>query len=161
MTLYGYCLGGGFELPLACHFRLAAEMGAQIGLPEMDLGTVPAWGGSARLSKRFGRDVALEMVLRARKISGPDALHYGIVNELWPVAELKERAILLAEELAAMPRVAVQGMLETIVGCEDKTLETLIRQERKAVQSCRGTADQAEGMAAFMQKRKPVFNQQS
>ena len=70
-TLFGFCLGGGLELPLGCHFRLAAAEGAQIGLPEMDLGTVPAWGGSARLSKCVGRNHALDMILRAKKISGP------------------------------------------------------------------------------------------
>ena len=71
VTLFGYCLGGGLEVPLGCHFRLAAEQGAQIGLPEMDLGTVPAWGGSARLSKCVGRNHALDLILRGKKISGP------------------------------------------------------------------------------------------
>jgi len=60
-VLYGYCLGGGLELPLACHFRLAAAEGAKIGLPELDLGSVPAWGGSARLTRCIGRDQALDM----------------------------------------------------------------------------------------------------
>ena len=69
-VLYGYCLGGGLELPLACHFRLAAAEGARIGLPELDLGTVPAWGGSARLTRCIGRNHALDMILRAKKISG-------------------------------------------------------------------------------------------
>ncbi|MEC7266148.1 MAG: enoyl-CoA hydratase/isomerase family protein, partial [Pseudomonadota bacterium] len=67
-TLFGYCLGGGLELPLACHFRLAAAQGAKIGLPEMDLGTVPAWGGSARLPRVVGRDAAIDMILRGRMI---------------------------------------------------------------------------------------------
>ena len=83
-VLYGYCLGGGLELPLACHFRLAAEEGARIGLPELDLGTVPAWGGSARLTRCVGRDHALDMILRAKKISGPEALRIGLVNEVYP-----------------------------------------------------------------------------
>ena len=59
-TLFGFCLGGGLELPLACHFRIAAREGAQIGLPEMDLGSVPAWGGSARLPRIVGRNFALD-----------------------------------------------------------------------------------------------------
>ena len=70
-TLFGYCLGGGLELPLGCTFRLAAATGAQIGLPEMDLGLTPAWGGSARLAKTIGRTPALDMILRAKKVSGP------------------------------------------------------------------------------------------
>ena len=73
VTLFGHCLGGGLELPLACHFRIAAEEGAKIGLPEMDLGSVPAWGGSARLTRCVGRDHALDMILRGLKISGPRA----------------------------------------------------------------------------------------
>ena len=158
-TLFGYCLGGGLELPLGCHFRLAAEEGAQIGLPEMDLGTVPAWGGSARLSKRVGRSHALDMILRGKKISGPEALRIGLVNEVWPLAELKERAIALAEELAAQPALAVRGMLEMIVDSEEKTLDQLLAEERKAVMDTMGSADQIEGMMAFMEKRKPVFNQ--
>ena len=73
-TMFGYCLGGGLELPLACHFRLAATEGARIGLPELDLGTVPAWGGTARLTRTVGRAHALDMILRAKKIDGPTAL---------------------------------------------------------------------------------------
>ena len=69
-TLFGYCLGGGLELPLACHFRIAAATGAQIGLPEMDLGTVPAWGGSARLPRAVGQTYALDMILGEEKLMG-------------------------------------------------------------------------------------------
>jgi len=158
-TLFGYCLGGGLEVPLGCHFRLAADEGAQIGLPEMDLGTVPAWGGSARLSKCIGRDQALDMILRGKKIAGPEALHIGLVHEVWPLAELKDRALALAQELAAQPALAVRGMLEAIVGCENKTLDELLQAERRAVMQTMGTADQKEGMMAFLEKREPVFNQ--
>ena len=77
-TLFGYCLGGGLELPLACYFRLAASEDAKIGLPEMDLGAVPAWGGSARLPRCVGRDHALDMILRGRKIDGQEALRIGL-----------------------------------------------------------------------------------
>ena len=69
VTMFGYCLGGGLEVPLGCHFRLAAEEGAQIGLPELDLGAVPAWGGSARLAKCVGENQAMDMILRSKKIS--------------------------------------------------------------------------------------------
>ena len=74
VTMFGYCLGGGLEVPLGCHFRLAAEEGAQIGLPELDLGAVPAWGGSARLTKCVGENHAMDMILRSKKISGKRAL---------------------------------------------------------------------------------------
>jgi enoyl-CoA hydratase/carnithine racemase len=158
-TLYGYCLGGGLELPLACHFRLAAAEGANIGLPEMDLGSVPAWGGSARLTRCVGRDHALGMILRGRKISGPEALRIGLVHEVWPLAELFDRAVALAEELAAQPALAVAGMLRAIVGAEDRTLAENLALEREAVLQTLGTRDQREGMMAFLEKRRPRFNQ--
>lgn len=157
-TLFGYCLGGGLEVPLGCHFRLAAAEGAQIGLPEMDLGSVPAWGGSARLSKCVGRDQALNMILRGKKICGPEALQIGLVQEVWPLAELKSKALKLAEDLAAQPVQSVKGMLETIVGCEDKSLQDLLKAERRAVLNSLNTPDSREGMAAFIEKRRPMFN---
>jgi enoyl-CoA hydratase len=158
-VLYGYCLGGGLELPLACHFRIAAEEGAAIGLPELDLGTVPAWGGSARLTRCVGRAAALDMILRARRISGPEAYRIGLVHEVHPIDRLFERAEELAQELAAMPAVAVGEMIRCVVTAEHKTLDESVADERAAVNATRGTADQQEGMMAFLQKRKPVFNQ--
>ncbi len=158
-TLFGFCLGGGLELPLACHFRLAASAGAQIGLPEMDLGSVPAWGGSARLPRCVGRNTALDMILRGKKIDGAEALRFGLVNEVHPIDALKSAANALAAELAAQPRIAVKGMLDTIVGFETKSLAESLADERNAVRATQGTPDAAEGMQAFLEKRKPVFNQ--
>jgi len=158
VALNGYCLGGGLELPLACHFRLAAAEGARIGLPEMDLGSVPGWGGSARLSRTVGSAHALDMVLRARKVSGPEALRIGLVHEVWPLSELFDRALALAEELAAQPALAVAGMLRAIVGAQDRTLAENLALERKALLDTVGTSDQQEGMMAFLEKRRPRFN---
>ena len=158
-TLYGYCLGGGLELPLACHFRIAAETGAQIGLPEMDLGAVPAWGGSARLPRAVGRTYALDMILRGRKIDGREAYRIGLVSELVPIETIKDRAQALGEELAAQPRKAVESMLDVVVGHETKTLDESMADETAAVAANRDTHDSTEGMRAFMEKRKPVFNQ--
>ena len=157
-TLYGYCLGGGLELPLGCHFRLAAADGAKIGLPEMDLGSVPAWGGTARLTRCVGRDAALDMILRAKKISGPEALRIGLVHEVWPNDELQQRAQDLAHELAAMPSGAVAGVLECVVGAGEKSLEEALLAERSAVMATMGTPDQQEGMRAFLEKRRPRFH---
>jgi enoyl-CoA hydratase/carnithine racemase len=156
-TLFGYCLGGGLELPLACHFRLAAEEGAKIGLPELDLGSVPAWGGTARLTRCVGRDQALDMILRAKKISGPEAVRIGLVHEVHPLAKLKQAARDLAHELAAMPPVAVAGVLRCVVGKGDAPLREALAEERAAVLRCGRTKDQLEGMRAFLEKRKPVF----
>jgi enoyl-CoA hydratase len=158
-TLYGYCLGGGLELPLACHFRIAAETDAQIGLPEMDLGAVPAWGGSARLPRAVGRTYALDMILRGRKIDGREAYRIGLVSELVPIETIKDRAQALGEELAAQPHKAVESMLDVVVGHETKTLDESMADETAAVAANRDTHDSAEGMRAFMEKRKPVFNQ--
>jgi enoyl-CoA hydratase len=160
-VLCGYCLGGGLELPLACHFRLAAADGAKIGLPEMDLGTVPAWGGSARLTRCVGRDHALDMILRAKKISGPEALRIGLVTEVWPIDELFQKAQDLACELADMPALAVAGMLRSVVGAGEKPLAEGIAEERRAVVATMGTPDQREGIQAFLEKRKPRFNREA
>jgi len=157
-TLFGNCLGGGLELPLACHFRLAAADGARIGLPELHLGSVPAWGGSARLARRIGRDRALDLILRAKTVSGPEALSLGLVTEVWPNAELKQRAVDLADELAAMPRHAMGSMLRCLVTGDERTLEESLRDERAAFHATLGTSDMVEGLTAFMEKRKPVFN---
>ena len=156
-TLFGYCLGGGLELPLACHFRLAAVEGAKIGLPELDLGSLPAWGGTARLTRCVGRDAALDVILRAKKIDGPTALRIGLVQEIHPLAELKGAAHALALELAAMPPVAVAGVLRCVVGAGTAPLDEALAVEREAVLRCGRTRDQIEGMRAFMEKRRPVF----
>ena len=158
-TLFGFCLGGGLELPLACHFRLAADTGAQIGLPEMDLGTVPAWGGSVRLPRTIGRAYALDMILRGRKIDGAEAYRIGLVSELVGLEQLKDRAQALGEELASQPRLAIKSMLDNLVGFETKSLDESMADEIRAAILNRDTADAREGMMAFMEKRKPVFNQ--
>jgi enoyl-CoA hydratase len=158
-TFFGYCLGAGLELPLACHFRIAAGEGAKIGLPEMDLGSVPAWGGSARLPRLVGPQHALDMILRAKKIDGAEALRIGLVTEVVPLKDIKERAQLLGEKLAAQPRLAVKGVLDTVVNCDSKTLNESIEDEKQAVKSTLDTPDSQEGMAAFAEKRKPIFNQ--
>jgi enoyl-CoA hydratase/carnithine racemase len=156
-TLFGYCLGGGLELPLACHFRLAADEGARIGLPELDLGTVPAWGGTVRLTRTVGRANALDMILRVKRISGPEALAIGLVQEVHPLGELKDRAHGLALDLAERPPIAVEEVLRCVVEAGSVSLEEALDVERAAVQRCGRTKDQIEGMRAFVEKRRPVF----
>lgn len=157
-TLFGHCLGAGLELPLGCTFRLAAAEGASIGLPELHLGVTPAWGGSARLSKTVGRQHALDMILRAKTLNGPQAQTIGLVDEVWPLDELKTRATDLAVELASQPALAVRGMLDALYDCEGRTLADLLAAERSAVHATLGSDDAREGMLAFMEKRPPVFN---
>lgn len=158
VTMFGYCLGGGLEVPLGCHFRLAADEGAQIGLPELDLGAVPAWGGSARLAKCVGENQAMDMILRSKKISGKKALEIGLVHEIWPIKELKGAALSLAHELAAQPAQAVKSMMKVLVNSNDRELEELLVEERKAVKDNANTKDSKEGMLSFLGKRKPIFN---
>ena len=157
-TMFGYCLGGGLEVPLGCHFRLAADEGAQIGLPELDLGGVPAWGGSARLAKCVGENHAMDMILRSKKISGKKALEIGLVHEIWPIKELKGAALSLAHELAAQPAQAVKSMMKVLVNSNDRELDELLIEERKAVKENANTEDSKEGMLSFLEKRKPIFN---
>jgi enoyl-CoA hydratase/carnithine racemase len=157
-TLFGNCLGGGLELPLACHFRLAAQDGASIGLPELHLGSVPAWGGSARLVRAIGRAHAMNLILRAKTVSGPQALEMGLVTEVFPNTELKQRALDLADELAALPAAAMSAMLRCLLGSDDRTLDESMRDERAAFHDTLGSPDMVEGMTAFMEKRRPEFN---
>jgi enoyl-CoA hydratase len=156
-TLFGYCLGGGLELPLACHFRLAAAEGARIGLPELDLGTVPAWGGTVRLTRTIGRAAALDMILRARKIDGPEAYRLGLVHEVVPLADLKARAMDVAAELARQPATAVAGVLRAVDAAMTGSLDEALDREREAVRACASSPDQREGMRAFIEKRRPNF----
>jgi len=125
----------------------------------MELGATPAWGGSARLAKTVGRQHALDMVLRAKRLSGPEALDIGLVSAVWPLAELKNRAVTLAAELAAKPRLAVRSLLEALHDSEHKSLEALLAAERAGIHATMGTPDAQEGLSAFLEKRKPVFNQ--
>lgn len=157
-TLFGNCLGGGLELPLACHFRLAAQDGAHIGLPELHLGSVPAWGGSARLVRAIGRDHAMNLILRAKTVSGPQALDLGLVTDVCPNTELKQRALDLAVELAELPATAMAAMLGCLVNSDDRTLDESLRDERAAFHATLGSPDMVEGMTAFMEKRRPEFN---
>ena len=135
----------------------AAETGAKIGLPELDLGAVPAWGGTARLTRCVGRDHALDLILRAKKIDGPEAHRIGLAQEVHPLSELKAAAHALALELAAMPPVAVAGVLRCVVAAGAAPLDEAIAEERAAVLRCGATKDQIEGMRAFIEKRRPIF----
>ena len=101
------------------------------------------------------------MILRAKKISGPEALQIGLVNEVWPLDALFERAQVLASELAEKPALAVGGVLRCVVGAGAQPLAEGIAEERRAVLSTMGTADQQEGMRAFIEKRRPHFNRES
>lgn len=157
-TLFGHCLGGGLELPLACHFRLAADTGARIGLPELELGVIPAWGGTVRLTRCVGRAHALDMILRARKIDGAEALRIGLVQAVHPLQSLKAAAHALARELAAMPPQAMAAAMQCIDAADQLDSGDALALERRWVLAIAGSPAQREGFAAFAEKRKPDFN---
>jgi enoyl-CoA hydratase len=100
----------------------------------------------------------MNMILRAKTVSGPQAHDLGLVTEVWPNTELKQRAVELATELAALPATAMAAMLRCLVTADDRTLDESLRDERDAFHATLGSPDMIEGMTAFMEKRKPEFN---
>lgn len=155
-AIRGACVGGALEIALSCHFRIAAE-GARIGLPEIELGVVPAWGGTQRLARTVGRAHALDLMLRAKKISAEEALRIGLVNAVCKPEALLDRAGALAEELAAKPPLAVAGILKAVIQGEDRLLAEGLALEFEALERTSGSQDAQEGIMAFLEKRKPVF----
>lgn len=100
----------------------------------------------------------MNLILRAKSVSGPEALDLGLVTEVYPNAELKQRALDLAGELAALPATAMAAMLRCLVNSDDRALEESLRDERAAFHATLGSADMFEGMTAFLEKRRPKFN---
>lgn len=152
----GSAMGGGLELALACHFRIAAET-ARLGLPEIELGIVPAWGGTQRLARTVGRAHALDLMLRARKIDAAEALRIGLLSEVCHAAALQDRAHELARELGQKAPVAMAGILKAVIRGAEGTLEEGLALEFEAVEAAGRTEDAREGVMAFLEKRKPVF----
>ena len=155
-AIRGACVGGALELALGCHFRLAAQ-GARIGLPEIELGIVPAWGGTQRLTRTVGRAHALDLMLRAKKIGADEALRIGLVHEVCEPEELLERARALAGELAMKPPLAVAGILKAVIQGGPLRLHEGLDLEFEALTRTSGSKDAREGITAFLEKRQPVF----
>lgn len=155
-AIRGACIGGGLEIALGCHFRIAAH-GAKIGLPEVELGVVPAWGGTQRLTHTVGRARALEMMLRAQKLNAEEALAAGLVHAVCDPDELDDRAMSLGTELAAKAPLAVAGILDAVVEGATKPLEEGLQHEYAALERVVTSEDLQEGVLAFLQKRPPQF----
>jgi enoyl-CoA hydratase len=155
-AIRGACVGGGLELALGCHFRLAAE-GARIALPEIELGVVPAWSGTQRLTRTVGRAHALDLMLLAKKISAEEAYRIGLVHEVCKPEALLDRARALANELAEKPPLAVAGILKAVIEGGALPLREGLALEYEALERTSGTKDAQEGVMAFLEKRKPVF----
>ncbi len=152
----GFALGGGCELALACDLIIAAET-AQFGQPEIRLGTLPGGGGTQRLARAVGKAKAMEMVLTGDFISAAEALRRGLVNRVVPAAQCLAEAFRLAARIAAQPPVAVRLAKEAVNHAFESHLAEGLRFERRNYYLTFASEDQKEGMAAFLEKRPPVF----
>ncbi|WP_026841690.1 enoyl-CoA hydratase/isomerase family protein [Citrifermentans bremense] len=152
----GYALGGGLELALACDVIYASE-NAKFGFPEVTLGIIPGFGGTQNLARLIGPNRAKELVFSGRIITAAKGLEWGIVNELTPLPELKEKALGLAREMAKNGSVAVGYAKNAIVNGLNMTKEDGFRYESSLFGVLFATEDQKEGMGAFVEKRKAKF----
>jgi 2-oxoglutaroyl-CoA hydrolase len=152
----GYCFGVGFELALACDFRLASET-CLYALPEQLLGQIPGSGGSARLQKMVGVARAKDIVMRARRIAGRQAHDWGVATECVPDAELETATDALVGELRGFPPLAQRTAKKLLNDTEDASLSLAIELEGQAYGRLRSSEDFREGVEAFHAKRKPKF----
>jgi len=150
----GYALGGGCELAMMCDFILAADT-AKFGQPEIKLGVTPGMGGSQRLSHAVGKAKAMEMCLTGRMMDAEEAERAGLVARIIPAADLVEEALKTAATIAGMAPIAVKANKEMVNAAFDMGLAQGVQFERRLFHGLFGSADQKEGMAAFVEKRSP------
>ena len=153
----GFALGGGCELAMACDMIVAAE-DAAFGQPEILLGVMPGAGGTQRLTRAIGKARAMELILTGRTMSAREAEACGLVTSIVPAAATVDAALELAGRIAAMPPLAVRAAKAAILAADESSLAEGLAQEREAFFRLFDTADQSEGMAAFTQKRPPVWS---
>jgi enoyl-CoA hydratase/carnithine racemase len=157
-AINGYALGGGCELAMVCHFRLIGDSARTIiGLPEVNLGITPGWGGIQRLPRIIGKSKALEMILFSKRLSPQEALALGLVDRVVPSAELMKEAMALAVTLSKRPPLAVQAVLEGMHVGFEKGLQEGLLVDREWSRKLGQSKDAVEGMTAFFEKREPVF----
>ncbi len=158
-AINGNCFGGGLELAMACHLRLASQ-DAKLGLPEINIGTIPSFGGTRRLPKIVGRAKALELILTGRLISGEEAASIGLVNEACLPGELLDRAVSLARQVASKSSTAVEAATQATTDALESDIEKGGTLESHLSSELTGTSNMKEGLAAFLEKRSPVFKDQ-
>ncbi len=154
----GFALGGGCELAMMCDFILAADT-ARFGQPEINLGIFPGAGGTQRLTRAVGKSKAMDMILTARMMDAAEAERSSLVSRVFPADQLLPEALKIAERLAAMSPVALALAKQAVNRAFETTLAEGVRHERALFMPLFGTPDQKEGMAAFVEKRKPAFRQ--
>jgi len=152
----GYALGGGCELALACHMRIASE-NAALGLPEVGLGIIPGYGGTQRLPRLVGRGRALELILSGRLVKADEAERIGLVNRVVPREKLLDEAVATAEAILKNGPLALSAALECVDVGLDIGLDAGLRVESGHFGLLAASADTKEGLTAFVEKRPPKF----
>jgi enoyl-CoA hydratase len=154
-AINGFALGGGLELAMACHIRIAAET-AKMGLPEVTLGLIPGYGGTQRLTALVGKGKALEMIMTADMISAPDAFQLGLVNYVVSAEELLTKAEEMLQKILLRAPLAIASAIKA-VNASSKPGVNGFETEISEFSKCFGTDDFKEGVAAFLEKRKADF----
>ena len=149
----GYALGGGCELAMSCDIRICSDT-AVFGQPEVGLGITPGFGGTQRLARLVGAGMAKQLVYTARNIKSDEALRIGLVNAVYPLEELYAAAEKMAKQIASNAPIAVRAAKKAMNDGISLGIDDAVVCEEKAFGSCFGTADQQEGMGAFLEKRK-------
>lgn len=152
----GYALGGGCELALACHIRIASA-NARFGQPEVNLGVIPGYGGTQRLPRIVGSGIAAELILTGNPVGAEEALRIGLVNKVVPLQELLPTATSMLTTILEKGPVAVKLCLDAINATFDHSLADGLAKEARAFGAALATADAREGISAFLEKRKPGF----
>jgi enoyl-CoA hydratase len=152
----GFALGGGCEMAMMCDMAFAAET-AKFGQPEIKLGVIPGSGGTQRLAKWVGKAVAMDLVLTGRMIDAAEALRIGLVSRVYPADQLLDEAVKAAEAIAGYGLLSTMAAKEAVNRAYETTLSEGVRFERRLFHGLFGTADQKEGMAAFVEKREAKF----
>ena len=152
----GFALGGGCELAMMCDIILAADT-ARFGQPEINLGVLPGAGGTQRLTRAVGKAKAMDLCLTGRMMDAAEAERCSLVARVFPAAEMLDEALKVAAKIASQSRVAAAMTKRAVNVAYETTLTEGVRAERAMFLSLFGTPDQKEGMAAFAEKRKPVF----
>jgi enoyl-CoA hydratase/carnithine racemase len=157
-AMNGFAYGGGFELAMSCHFRfMIDDEKAKVGLTELDLGIMPGWGGTQRLTRLIGRTKALEMILLGKRLSANEALEMGIIDRISARGEALKDAMEFAEKLAKRAPIAASCVIKSINAGLYYGIEEGLKTEREVARTLRDTEDTKEGMTAFLEKREPVF----
>ena len=151
----GFALGGGCELAMACHFRIASD-NAKFGQPEVNLGLIPGYGGTQRLVQLIGKGRAIEMLISGNMIDATTALQYGLVNAVIPTDELLDKAKSILAVINTKAPLAIAKCIEAANAVFDET-KNGYDIELQGFADCFGTEDLKEGSTAFLEKRKPVF----